>query len=135
MQLTENFTLDELTATSCGLDNRPEKEEVKKLLLLSTYILQPMRDKLGRIKVTSGYRSPEVNKRAGGSTESQHLYGEAADCVPLDVSINTAFRWITDESGIRFGQAILEQKGGKEWIHISLPRPEKPNQQAFVLRQ
>jgi hypothetical protein len=100
---------------------------------LAQGILQPVRDRWGRIKVNSGYRSAEVNAAVGGSLRSQHLHGEAADIVPLDADIYEVFQWIRDESGIDYGQLILEKKGGAYWIHISLPRPDGRNLQALLI--
>lgn len=38
---------------------------------------------IDKVKVTSGYRSPEDNKRVGGAEHSQHMHGNAMD---IDVS-------------------------------------------------
>lgn len=50
-------------------------------------LLQKLRDKLGKpITVTSGYRTPEYNRKIGGSPNSQHLLGKAADIKVAGVS-------------------------------------------------
>lgn len=50
------------------------------LISLVKNVLQPAREKLAEpIHITSGYRNPAHNKAVGGATNSQHLYGEAAD--------------------------------------------------------
>lgn len=121
-----------MTKTDTSLANFPSDEETRSLLYLCLYILQPIRDKWGLIKVNSGYRSDIVNDKVGGSRGSQHLYGEAADIVPLDTNIDTVFEWLVNESNIPFGQAILENKNGKRWIHVSLPKLYKPSHQALV---
>ena len=128
MNLSPNFTLKELTATSTGIENEPSFDERDKLLYLARYILQPIRDEWGRIRVTSGFRSAPVNFKVGGSPSSQHLFGEAADIQPLDIDIDTVFDWIVRT--LTFGQAILEQRGEDWWIHLSLPRfsPKKNNE-------
>ena len=41
--------------------------------------LQALRDKYGKLDVTSGYRCPAHNKEVGGSTKSKHMDGAAAD--------------------------------------------------------
>lgn len=132
MQLTEGFTLEEMTRTSTGLPNEPTEVEKSKLLYLATYLLEPIRKRWGRVKITSGYRSPGVNLKVGGASSSQHVKAEAADIVPLDADIDAVFAWIVKESGIKFGQAIRESKGGADWIHVSLPRLKGPNQQALT---
>jgi len=126
MNLSPNFTLKELTATGTGIENEPLSIERDKLLYLAQYILQPIRDAWGRIQISSGFRSAPVNFKVGGSPSSQHLFGEAADIRPLDIDLDTVFDWILRTR--TFGQAILEPT----WIHISLPRLNKPNQQALT---
>ena len=84
MKLTENFTLKEMTNSSTaernGIDNTPDSGVISKLEALCRLILQPIRDAYGKtIIVTSGYRSPELNRAVGGASNSQHTYGEAAD--------------------------------------------------------
>jgi uncharacterized protein YcbK (DUF882 family) len=54
---------------------------------LTENILQPVRDKFGPIRITSGYRCPEVNKLAGGSKTSNHVLGFAADIEPINTDI------------------------------------------------
>ena len=62
MNLTRNFTLSELiksdTAIRKGINNNPNAGQIEKLKLLCENILQPVRDRFGRVTVTSGYRSP-----------------------------------------------------------------------------
>jgi zinc D-Ala-D-Ala carboxypeptidase len=67
MKLTEHFTLAELTKTSAGLSNALPKHLEGNIQSLVDNILQPVRDALGVIIVTSCYRSPEVNKAIGGN--------------------------------------------------------------------
>lgn len=132
MQITENFSLEELTKTSTGLPNLPGKTETEKLLLTATYLLEPVRKKWGKIRVTSAFRSEAVNARVGGASTSQHVKGEAADIVPIDADLDEVFGWIAKDGVICFGQAIREKKGGSDWIHLSLPRIGGPNQQRLV---
>ena len=132
MLITDNFSLEELTRTATGLPNRPGKTETEKLLLTATYLLEPVRKKWGMIRVTSAFRSEAVNARVNGSGTSQHVKGEAADIVPVDADIDEVFGWIAKDGSICFGQAIREAKNGADWIHLSLPRINGPNQQRLV---
>lgn len=133
MKLSKSFSLSELTATNTGYYNTPEKEEKKKLLYLATYILQPIRNETNSpIHVTSGYRSGSVNGAVGGSDTSQHLTGEAADLVFASYNIDVIFDWIVEVSKISYGQVILESKDNRRWLHISLPRLDKPNRVALI---
>ena len=137
MKLTTNFTLEELCVTDTGLPNMPDGAAQSKLLYLAIYILQPIRNIWGPLKITSGFRSLEVNQAKGGESTSQHLLGEAADFIPqVDVAdIDEVFEWIVADSDINYGQVIRENKNGKQWIHISLPRLNGKNQMAMVYEQ
>jgi len=132
MKLSENFTLKELIKTSTGIANAPDKRQTEKLFLLTNYILQPIRDKFDKLKTTSGFRSILVNIKVGGAAKSEHKTGGAVDFIPVYADIDKVFEWIVTESGIKYGQVINEKKNGKQWIHISLMRIGKPNQQALV---
>lgn len=84
MNLTKNFTLEELvaspTAKRHGIRNVPSETGKAKLTTLAKEILQPIRDAYGApIIVTSGYRSGKVNEIAGGVKNSDHVYCCAAD--------------------------------------------------------
>lgn len=135
MELTENFSVEELTTTETGQYNTPGEVELSKLLYLATYILQPIRERWGRLKINSGFRSKAVQDALTVSgaptskTVSQHTLGEAADFVPLDSDIDSVFLWCKDM--LNYGQIILEESRGAQWIHISLPRIAKQNQMAM----
>ena len=122
MQLSKNFTLEELTHTDIELPNFPNNKQRSHIQELCSSLLQPIRDKFGRIHITSGFRSKAVNKAVGGKYYSQHTKGEAADIIPLNANIDKVMAWIVNESGLQFGQCIIEKVGDKQWIHISLPR-------------
>ena len=83
MRISKNFTLAELTksntATRIGISNTPDKEGIHKLRLLATELLQPLRNAVGPLRVTSGYRSESLNAAIGGSNKSQHTKCEAVD--------------------------------------------------------
>jgi zinc D-Ala-D-Ala carboxypeptidase len=123
MRLAKNFTLEELCVTNTGLPNVPNEEQKCKLLYLASYILQPIRDQFGPVIIGSGFRSEEVNKKIGGSSTSQHRYGEAADFIPA-AGLEVVFDWA--KKYLTFGQLIFEEARGSRWIHVSLPRLYKP---------
>ena len=69
-----------MTAIRKGIDNEPNADQIDKLKALCENILQPVRDQFGRVKVTSGYRSPELCVAIGSSLNSQHsTCAEAVD--------------------------------------------------------
>jgi zinc D-Ala-D-Ala carboxypeptidase len=133
MRLTKNFALKELTfsetALRCGIDNEPTKEGVIKLRLLAANLLQPLRDSIGSIRITSGYRSPQLSEAIGSSSNSQHCRYEAVDCQYVkrgkmdNIKIYNALK----ELDLEFDQCILEFGDATEyldpenpaWIHLS----------------
>ena len=82
MRLSKNFTLKELTksdtALRLGINNEPSKEGILKLTLLAAF-LQAIRDRIGALRITSGYRSPQLSEVIGSSSNSQHCRYEAVD--------------------------------------------------------
>jgi hypothetical protein len=125
MNLSQHFTLSELTRTSSGLSNVPTDAEVKALVALCTTLLEPVRNRFGPVSIHSGYRGPAVNAAIGGSKTSQHMRGEAADFHCPGATLETVMRWIVVESGLAYGQVILEghTAGEPTWIHLSLGAP------------
>ncbi|MBI3771428.1 MAG: peptidase M15A [Gammaproteobacteria bacterium] len=87
IQLSRNFFLDEFTRSDIAarngiMINVPlESIEFYNLTQLCLQVLQPIRDALGPVHITSGYRPPLVNKWVNGSKDSDHLRGQAADFV------------------------------------------------------
>ena len=137
MKLTKNFSLEEMyrsdTAQRCGIDNKPQTEEVaENLRALCTEVLQPLRDHLGKpVVVSSGYRCKDLNKKVGGVENSQHLKGEAADIKVRDrEELIDVMRYIMDETD--FDQLIREKSGSTEWVHVSHKR--NGNNRRMVLR-
>lgn len=137
MNLSKNFTLEEMvfsqTAIDNGIDNTPSQEVIDKLTLLCNDILQPIRDKYGDVVfVSSGYRCDELNELVHGSPTSQHKYGEAAD---IHTKSDTArdnrklfylIKEMIEKKEIVVGQLINEDN--YNWIHISLPNKKHTNQ-------
>ena len=86
MQLSEHFELAEFlvseTAARRGIANEPTPEINENLRRLCQLVLEPLRVKLARpVVITSGYRSPALNRAIGGSPTSHHMQGRAADLV------------------------------------------------------
>ena len=109
MNLSRNFTLQELTKSDTairkGINNNPSAGQIEKLKALCENILQPVRDHFGRVKVTSGFRSPELCLAIGSSVNSQHAKAEAADFECVGVDNAELFDWI--KSNLEPDQLIL----------------------------
>jgi hypothetical protein len=126
MTLTEHFSFEELTRTrqvELQDANRKEARDYFDRLKLVAEMLEVIRATFGTVRVTSGFRGPALNAAVNGSSRSQHSKGEAADFVCPAVTVDDLHRWIVVESGIPFGQCILEKPPGSAWIHISLGAP------------
>lgn len=73
--MTKNFKIEEFECKGCSMPL-----EVYENIIKLVGQLQFLRDYTGRpIKINSGYRCPEYNKKIGGVKNSQHLLGKAAD--------------------------------------------------------
>ena len=128
MKLSKNFSLQEFqysyTADSNGIDNTVPAYLYSNLKTLAER-LQLIRDAINLpITISSGYRSPELNKLVGGAATSQHQLGLAADIVCSGLSAQALYEVIVD-LGISFDQLIIEKAGGKEWVHISVQPAER----------
>lgn len=118
-RLTANFTLEELTKTRHDLDNTPSPQVVQNLQLLAEKVLQPLRDAVGPVNVTSGYRSKLVNQAVNGARNSDHLWGYAADLQSPDGNHRKLYDWL--KSNAMFTQLIYEfgNDTQPQWVHVS----------------
>lgn len=138
---TKNFSYDELiasaTAKRLGIDNTPTPEEKEKLRRLAEEVLQPIRDAWkGVIVVNSGYRCEQLNKAVGGVKNSQHRLGEAADIKVGGKDRNKKLFQLVykliSQGKLKVGQLIDEYN--YQWIHVSLPRENKENNQILHIK-
>lgn len=123
MQLTPHFALHEFTRSDTarrhGLSNTPSPEHLDNLKFLAGK-LELIRSALDDcpIIITSGYRSPAVNKLVGGVPNSSHALGLAADLIaPSFGSVREVCEAI-EASGVEFDQLIFEQGTYSEWVHL-----------------
>lgn len=128
MNLSPHFTFAEMTRTGQQALQDANRQEatafVTPLTRLCVDLLEPIRERFGVVKVHSGFRGLAVNTAIGGSKTSQHMRGEACDFSVPGLSFDAVFRWIALDSGLAFGQAILEGRTPTPtWIHISLGEP------------
>ena len=111
------------TALRKKIDNSPSFEIVRNLERLAEFLDQ-LREAWGSgIRVSSGYRCPQLNSAVGGVTNSAHQYGNAVDMVPVNgkQAEFEAFlkKWL---KGRKFDQCIWEtsKSSGGRWVHFSL---------------
>ena len=116
------FTIQEFThsatAQRLGIANVPPPAAEAALRRLVEQVLDPLREVWGRpIKVTSGYRCPELNKAVGGVPQSQHMAGEAADVTAGSPQLNAQLWSLLQQLNLPIDQAINER--GYAWLHLS----------------
>jgi hypothetical protein len=124
MNLSEHFTLDEMTfseiALRNGLSNAPDQFVTNNLIRLAK-LLEKVRALLNRpIHINSAYRSLNVNKLVGGQPNSQHCLGCAADIKVGGMTPDLVMKAII-HSDIQYDQIIREFDS---WVHISIPNGE-----------
>ncbi len=121
--LSEHFKLWEFitsqTATRHGINNTPPEAVISRLRFLCQEILEPARQAVGPLQISSGYRCPALNRAVGGSTTSAHMQGYAADVIPRSASKLEFANWV--RSNCKFDQIILEYgtRSNPSWIHVS----------------
>jgi putative chitinase len=133
MQLSEHFTLEELTHTDHrDLENTPNETELANLKRLASF-LETVKSVLGGkpIMVNSAFRSKAVNDAVGSKDSSQHRVGCAADLRVPSMTPDEVVKAII-ASGIGYDQIIREFD---RWTHISVPNDANgtPRKQALII--
>ena len=132
-QLTEHFSLAELTATDHRtLDNTPNEAEIANLQRLAEF-LEQVKSALGGkpVMVNSAFRSKQVNDAVGSKDTSQHRLGCAADLKVPGMTPDQVVRAVL-AANLPFDQIIREFDA---WTHISVPNTTalKPRRQALII--
>ncbi|EMJ96735.1 D-Ala-D-Ala carboxypeptidase family metallohydrolase [Leptospira alstonii] len=131
MNLSNNFTLKQLTVTETGLANVPDERSIESLKRLCETILEPLYENVKlTISISSGFRSPVVNRKVKGSVTSQHMRGEAVDFGIKGMSKTEICKKIL-ELDLPFHQLINEGTiSGATWVHVSIaPDGVKPKKE------
>ena len=133
MNLTDHFTLEELTHTDHReLDNTPNDAELENLKRLAEF-LEDLKVVLGGkpIMVNSAFRSKAVNDAVGSKDTSQHRIGCAADIRVPSMTPDQVVKAVI-ASDLGFDQVIREFD---RWTHISVPNQAggSPRKQALII--
>ncbi|HWQ34345.1 MAG TPA: D-Ala-D-Ala carboxypeptidase family metallohydrolase [Blastocatellia bacterium] len=131
MNLSDHFTLEEMTfsqtAVRHGLSNQPGAAEIENLKALCANVLEPLRALVARpLQISSGYRSPELNRRIGGAATSQHCRGEAADLIVPGLTVEQLIQLIAS-ADLPVDQVIHEGT----WLHVS-HTTHRPNRRELL---
>ena len=137
-KLSEHFTLGELTVTNQkGIYNIPSHEAIANLKRLCGW-LEVLRERAGTpIRINSGYRSPQLNRKIGGAPTSNHLTGCAADIrvSGMEQLIQYAAILIqyANETHQEFDELLLEKnRYGAIWLHFAV-RPSGNRRKVLFL--
>ena len=117
MYIPKYFSFTEMisTVSTAQENNLPDWDDINRLLELCRWILDPVREMYSKpIVVTSGFRTPFLNRLVGGVTTSQHMQGLAADLHCDDLK---ALFDLIAESDLPFDQLIYYQK--RKFVHVS----------------
>jgi uncharacterized protein YcbK (DUF882 family) len=133
MQLSEHFSLDELTHTDHRqFDNTPNASEMANLVRLANF-LEEVKTVLGGkpVMINSAFRCKQVNDAVGSRDTSQHRIGCAADIRVPGVTPDEVVKAIM-AAGLGYDQVIREFD---RWTHVSVPnKPEdNPRRQALII--
>ena len=126
--ISKNITYKEATFSATalrkGINNTPDDFQLKNMQILAEAVFEPLREALGgkAIKISSFFRSPELNSLIGGSPSSQHcaMNGAAMDIDNEDPTNKEIFDYIKDN--LIFDQLIAEypdKDGNPSWVHVS----------------
>lgn len=146
-----NFSIAELvqssTAEQLKINNNPPSI-VKVHLTETITLLESIRAEWGKyceahklenpaIRVTSGYRSPELNKAVGGAKNSAHVEGYAADLQPVNGAQKEFEKFFVKEfskKGYSFDQILIEKSKTTRWVHVGYKKADgTQRRQCFTL--
>jgi len=126
MNISKHITLTEATksntATRLGINNNPSPEIIETMKATAENVFEPIREQCGPIRISSFYRSPELNRAIGGAKISQPCKGEAIDIQGINVTNAELFRVACELD--QFDQIIWEfgTLTEPDWVHVSFKK-------------
>ena len=116
-----NFTWHEFnrsqTATRHDINNVPNGVQRENIEILVNNLIQPVRNFWGSIRITSGFRCLDLNRKLGSSDTSYHVKGQAADIEPIkNIKLFDILEWI--HYNVNYTELIAEYFPDG-WIHIA----------------
>jgi zinc D-Ala-D-Ala carboxypeptidase len=142
MKLSENLDLSEVTRSESakrnGIKNTPTAQHIENFKKLAENIFQPIRNHFNvPIRISSGYRSAELNEKIGGSKTSQHSTGEAIDIDMDGTSITNKQIFDYIKNNLDFDQLIWEfgTTSNPDWVHVSYESTGKQRNQILIAKR
>lgn len=137
-KLSKHFNIKEFehsnTALRLGIKNQMSLNQIEIVRALCENVLEKVRDHYDSpLIITSGYRSPQLNRKIGGASNSSHMIlktSAAADFYVLGHSNKEVFDWI--RKNLEFDQCLLEFG---QWVHVSWDTVHNRNQVFNVVRE
>jgi len=114
--------IESYTAKRKGIENIPSEYELTNMVGIAENVFEPLREWVGGpIKITSFFRSVELNKAIGGSKTSQHCQGRAMDIDDVYGYKTNAEMYNYIKNNLDFDQLIWEFGTDKNpaWVHVS----------------
>ena len=149
-EISPHFTLGEVTKTSYQTSdgNIPSRVAIENLKRICENWLEDLRYIYNQlygdgsqeipVVITSGYRSPEVNRLCGGAPTSNHLTGCAVDirCMGPEQLIRyaTILLDMADDSDSEFDELLFEKRASKYWLHFAVRPKENRRKILFDMR-
>ena len=138
-KLSDHFTLGEMTKSNSHPEvyNIPSHEAIANLKRVCGW-LEVLRERSGGpVRINSGYRSPQLNKKIGGVPTSNHLTGCAADIRVENMEQLIRYAAIlldyADESKQDFDELLIEKnRYGAIWLHFAVRPKNNRRKVAFI---
>ena len=138
-KLSPHFTLGELTKSNSHPEvyNIPSHEAITNLTNLCKW-LEVLRERAGTpIRINSGYRSPQLNRKIGGAANSNHLTGCAADIRVENMEQLIRYAAIlldyADKTNQEFDELLIEKnRHGAIWLHFAVRPNGNRRKVAFI---
>ena len=137
-KLSPHFTLGEMTTSSHKeVYNIPCHEAIANLKRLCGW-LEVLRERYnGPIVINSGYRSPQLNRKVGGVTTSNHLTGCAVDIRVSGQEQLIIYAAIlieyANETHQDFDELLIEHNShGAIWLHFAVRPKDNRRKIMFV---
>ena len=137
-KLSEHFVLGEFTKSNYPeVYNIPSHEAIANLKRVCVW-LEVLRERYNEpIRINSGYRSPQLNRKVGGAATSNHLTGCAVDIRTsgYEQAIEYAAIMIAyaKESQQVFDELLIEKnRYGAIWLHFAVRPRENRHKVNFI---